>query len=376
MAAERKGRRRPVFRSGKIKAKRISERMKARRQKRARNVETVYETPITLRSKFAWITIILMLLVIIAASIRVHPPHYIVEYDMTETGENPYMGTLDAENGYLVSLDLAWNEYSPAPDEYIWPLEAAELDGCRRYVVRFDADSVPQYVLAAARESDDAQKYIDAQLRKCINNLMRAMDARGDCAYLQTEAALDKLPGRVGGIYLLTPVGDGTYRVPDGDEKSWINSPVAGTAENIFGNHLTYLLDGEGVGPLAGRVGYALGVRNATWHSTTRQCSRLFVNLTIDNAGVTRLYQKFDLVLTLWRAGKCRAGQVQAIDLREVMSEPVELAGYIDIPYNLEKGEYRLCVSINDSGTAKPALSLTMPAGQNGYYELGKVTVK
>ena len=41
----------------------------------------------------------LMVLVIVAASIRTHPYHYRVDYAMTETGENPYMGTLDAEDG-------------------------------------------------------------------------------------------------------------------------------------------------------------------------------------------------------------------------------------------------------------------------------------
>ena len=99
----------------KMKAKQLSARMKARaRLRRERDVDIVYETPITLRSKFAWITKVLMVLVIVAAIIRVHPAHFRVEYAMTETGENPYMGTLDAEDGYLVSARVSWAEAEPA----------------------------------------------------------------------------------------------------------------------------------------------------------------------------------------------------------------------------------------------------------------------
>ena len=64
------------------------------------------------------------------------------------------------------------------------------------------------------------------------------------------------------------------YRAPGGSEGSWQTAPVAGTSDQIFGNHLTYTLDGDG--DIAGRVGWALGVRYAEWHSSTRRGDRLF----------------------------------------------------------------------------------------------------
>ena len=133
----------------------MSARMKARvRHRREREVDTVTETPISLRSKFAWVTIVLMVLVIVAASIRTHPYHYRVDYAMTKTGENPYMGTLDAEDGYLVSANWSWVEAEPADGEYAAP-ELEPLQDGARYVLLFDATDAPTHVTEAAQQASD-----------------------------------------------------------------------------------------------------------------------------------------------------------------------------------------------------------------------------
>lgn len=375
--AEQRRRRRNRLSHQKLKAKRLSTRMKARVRRRRARVVQIYETPVSMRSRFAWVTIVLMVLVIVAASIRVHPQHYRFEYAMTETGENPYMGTLDAADGYLKSLDISWAEFEVAPDTYEWPENAAYLEDGRRYVVVFDADAQPAHVAEQAALQDDAAAYVDEQLRGCLRALMDIMDERGDCAYLQTDAQLEGMDARRGDIYLLClDEADGLYRAPDGAESSWLETPVAGTGEHIFGNHLTYVLDGGDGEALAGRVGYALGVRYAEWHSFTRRGNRLFVNLALDNAGVTRLYQPLELTLMLRRGGEVCAWQVQAIDLTELVGEPVVLGGYVDIPYDMEPGTYQLCVAVCEPGTLEPVMELTMPDGEDGYYELGHVQVR
>lgn len=328
-----------------------------------------------MRSKFAWVTIVLMVLIIVTACIRVHPEHRRVEYAVVETGENPYMGTLDAQDGYLVSAKLSWAEFEQSPGEYAWLGAPEALNGQKRYVVIFDADARPAHIDEAAALEEDAGAYIDAHLRECVRALMELMDARGDCAYLQTDAALDGMDACIGGVYLLCLDADGLYRAPGGDEASWMDAPVAGAAEHIFGNHLTYLLKGDG-DALEGRVGYALGVRYAEWHSFTRRGSRLFVNLKLDNAGVARLYWPMELALALRSADETRVYAVQDIDLTKLAGEPVDLGGYIDIPYDMEPGAYELCVAVCDPLTGEPAMSLTMPGGEGGYYELGEVEVK
>lgn len=358
----------------KLKAKRISARMKARtRQRRERDVYTVTETPISLRSKFAWVTIVLMVLVIVAASIRAHPYHYRVDYAMTETGENPYMGTLDAKDGYLVSAHWSWAEAEPADGEYAAP-ELEPLQDGARYVLLFDASDVPTHVTQAAQQSSDPAAFTSERLRKCITSLCQLLNESGEYAYVQTDAALEGFDSAIGGISILCKAADGLYRAPDGGEASWQTSPVAGTSDQIFGNHLTYTLGGDE--NIAGRVGWALGVRYAEWHSSTRRGDRLFVNMTLDNAGVTSPYCAHDLVLTLWRSNEICASEVQTIDLQKLTVESTSLDGYIDVPYNLDKGIYRLRVSINVHGDEDARLSLTMPEGDDGYYDLGYVNVK
>ena len=98
--------------------------------------------------------------------------------------------------------------------------------------------------------------------------------------------------------------------------------------------------------------------------------------MTVDNSGVIAPYQQFELVLTLWRGDEVCAREVQQVDLRELKSEPVDVGGYIDIPYDIEKGVYSLCVSVCEPGCEQPAMSLTMPQGEEGYYELGRVSVR
>ncbi len=374
---DRRRHRRGQFRHQTLKLKRLSARMKARvRQRRVRSVE-IYETPVSMRSRFAWVTIVLMVLIIVTASIRVHPMHYRVEYAMTETGENPYMGTLDAEDGYLVSARFSWADYELAPGEYAWPEQYPELEGARRYVVVFDASARPAHVDAAAAEQDDAEAYLYDALCECVRRLMECMDLRGDCAYLQTDVMLEDVEARWGDVYLVClDAADGLYRAPGGGDSSWLDAPVAGSSEHIFGNHLTYVLDGGDGEELAGRVGYALGVRYAEWHSFTRRGNRLFVNLRLDNAGVTRLYQPLVLMLMLRRGATVCAYEAQAIDLTALGSEPVDLGGYIDIPYDMEPGVYQLCVAVCEPGRTDPVMNLTMPGGEDGYYELGHVQVR
>lgn len=375
--ADEHRRRRNRFKHQKLKAKQLSTRMKARvRRRRARRV-AIYETPVSMRSRFAWVTIVLMVLVIVAACIRVHPMHYRVEYAMTETGENPYMGTLDAEDGYLVSAELTWAELEVEPDTYEWPDDLYALEDGKRYVFVLDADAHPAHVDAEAASQDDPAGYIDEQLRRFVQALMEYMDQRGDCAYLQTDAQLEGMDARWGDVYLLClDTADGLYRAPDGVESSWLDTPVAGSGKHIFGNHLTYVLDGGDGEVLAGRVGYALGVRYAEWHSFTRRGNRLFVNLELDNAGVTRLYQPLELMLMLRRGDSVCACEAQAVDLTELGGEPVDLGGYIDIPYDMEPGMYQLCVAVCESGTLEPVMNLTMPGGEDGYYALGYVQVR
>lgn len=376
MAGRRKRLRRKIS-AQKLKAKQLSARMKARaRLRRERDVDIVYETPITLRSRSAWVTIVLMVLVIVAASIRVHPAHYRVEYAMTETGENPYMGTLDLEGGFLVSARVSWAEVETAAGEYALPADMERLPDERRYVVLLDAAEVPAHVRAAAAQADDVDAYTGERLRECVIALCRLMSERGDCAYLQTDAQLQGVSACEEGIYILCRAGDGLYRAPEGGDGSWVAAPVAGTGEQIFGNHLTYVLEGGDGEALRGRVGWALGVRYAEWHSFTRAGDRLFVNMTLDNAGVIAPYRQFDLVLTLWRGGELCASEAQLFDLRDLTGEPLALDGYIDIPFNLQKGVYSLCVSVCERGQLQPAMSLTMPEGEGGYYELGRVAVR
>lgn len=358
----------------KLKAKRMSARMKARvRHRREREVDTVTETPISLRSKFAWVTIVLMVLVIVAASIRTHPYHYRVDYAMTETGENPYMGTLDAEDGYLVSANWSWAEAEPADGEYAAP-ELEPLQDGARYVLLFDATDAPTHVTEAAQQASDPAAFTTDRLRRCITALCQLLGEAGNCAYFQTDAVLEGFDSSIGGIPILCKSPDGLYRAPGGSEGSWRTAPVAGTSDQIFGNHLTYTLDGDG--DIAGRVGWALGVRYAEWHSSTRRGDRLFVNMTLDNAGVTSPYCAHDLVLTLWRGNEICASETQTIDLQKLTAEPTCLDGCIDVPYDLDKGIYRLRVSINVHGDADARLSLTMPEGSDGYYDLGYVNVK
>lgn len=359
----------------KLKAKRISARMKARvRRKRAREVDTVTETPISLRSKFAWVTIVLMVLVIVAACIRVHPYHCRVEYAMTETDENPYMGTLDAEDGYLVSAEWSWLQAEPKDGEYTAP-ELEPLKDGARYVIMFNADEVPAHISDAAQQSDAPDELISERLRRCVTALCTLMGDAGQCAYIQTDAPLNGVDPFINGVSLLCKASDGLYRAPGGSEISWQTSPVAGTSSQIFGNHLTYVLGGEDEN-IAGRVGWAFGVRYAEWHSSTRRGDRLFVNMTLDNAGVTSPYRAHDVVLTLWRGGKICASTTHQIDLTKLSGEPVQLDGYIDVPYDVEKGLYSLRVSINVRGDETARLSLTMPSGEDGYYDLGSVVVK
>ena len=359
----------------KLKAKRLSTRMKARtRRRRERDVDTVTETPISLRSKWAWVTILLMVLVIVAAGIRVHPKHYKVEYALTETDENPYMGTLDADDGYLKSVNWSWAQAEPADGEYAAPDTAEVSDGVK-YVLVFDGDDVPEHVQKAAQESNDADAYIAEHLSKCVKELCALLSDSGSYAYLQTDSDLSSLGSEIDGIYLLCRASDGLYRAPDSGESSWTDSPVAGSADQIFGGHLTYVTDSSDE-DIAGRVGWALGVRYAEWHSFTRRGDRLFVNMMVDNAGVASPYCAHDLVLTLWRDGEIYASEVQSIDLQKLTNEAVSLNGYIDMPYNLECGLYELCVSINVHGDDNARLSLTMPDGNDGYYKLGVVRVK
>ena len=358
-----------------LKAKRLSTRMKARtRRRRERDVDTVTETPISLRSKWAWVTILLMVLVIVAAGIRVHPKHYKVEYALTETDENPYMGTLDADDGYLKSVNWSWAQAEPADDEYTAP-ETAEVNSGVRYVLIFDGDDVPDHVQKAAQEANDADAYTAERLNKCVKELCAFLSDTGNYAYLQTDSELHGLDSEINGIYLLCRASDGLYRAPDGSESSWTDSPVAGSSDRIFGGHLTYVIESTDEN-IAGRVGWALGVRYAEWHSFTRRGDRLFVNMMIDNAGVASPYCAHDLILTLWHGGEIYASKVQSIDLKRLSSEAVSLNGYIDIPYNLECGLYELCVSINVHGDGSARLSLTMPDGNDGYYKLGVVRVK
>lgn len=361
----------------KLKAKQLSARMKARsRQRREREVDTVTETPITLRSKFAWVTIVLMVLIIVAASIRVHPAHYRVDYAMTETGENPLMGVVDAQHGYLKSWSITWAQAEPSAGEYVLPDGAPLLEGGARYVVMFDASQVPEHTMSGIAAADDPDAYRDEHLRRCLDAICQLLAQRGDCEYLQTDAQLEGMDAQLHGLYLLCPSADGLYRAPDRADGSWVDTPVAGTGEQIFGNHLSYVLDGGDGEPLSGRVGWALGVRYAEWHSFTRTGDRLFVNMTVDNAGVTTPYDEHELRLTLWRNGEVFASEVQDIDLRVLSSEPVALDGYIDIPCFIEPGQYELCVSINLTADENVRLSLTMPGGRDGYYQLGMVAVR
>ena len=361
----------------KLKAKHLSARMKARaRQRREREVDTVTETPITLRSKFAWVTILLMVLIIVAASIRVHPAHCRVDYAMTETGENPLMGVVDAPDGYLKSWHITWAQAEPSEGEYVLPDGAPMLKDGARYVVMFDASQVPEHTMSGMEAADDPNAYRDEHMRHCLTAVCQLLAERGDCAYIQTDAHLEGMDAQLHGVYLLCPSADGLYRAPGRVDGSWVDTPVAGTGEQIFGNHLSYVLGGGDGEPLSGRVGWALGVRYAEWHSFTRTGDRLFVNMTVDNAGVTTPYDRHELKLTLWQNGEVFASEVQDIDLRMLGSEPAALDGYIDIPSFIEPGQYELRVSVNLVSDEDARLSLTMPGGEDGYYTLGMVAVK
>ena len=78
----------------------------------------------------------------------------------------------------------------------------------------------------------------------------------------------------------------------------------------------------------------------------------------------------------LRRGDSVCACEAQAVDLTELGGEPVDLGGYIDIPYDMEPGMYQLCVAVCESGTLEPVMNLTMPGGEDGYYALGYVQVR
>lgn len=379
--AKRARRLRRKLSAQKLRVKRLTMRMKeGARKRRAHDAWHAGETPIALRSRFAWITILLAVLVIVAASIRTHPTHFRIEYAMTQTGENPYMGTLDAEDGYLVSVPVRWSALE-REDGCVWqiggdPLEGARtLDEGQAYVVLLDGGSVPGHIGREAAQRVDGPQYVAERLRTFVQAFAGYLDERGDCAYVQTDSDITGLPVSVGGVYMLCRSSSGLYHVAAGDEVERQALPAAGSSDDIFGNRLTYLTDAAG-GELEGRVGYALGVRYAEWHNSTRQGYRLFVNMRLDNAGVEALHHPMDMALTLHGADGVRVRQVQPIDLRSITNEPVALDGYIDIPHDLPGGRYDLCVSVSMPDAEAPVMSLTMPGGEDGYYRLGEVTVK
>lgn len=378
MAGSRKLRKK--LNAQKLRVKRITMRMKeGARQRRTHDAWHAGETPVALRSRFAWITILLAVLIIVAASIRVHPAHNRVEYAMTPTGENPYMGTLDAPDGYLVSVPLRWSDVE-TENGYAWltgdPMAGApELGAGQTYVVMFDGASVPRHIGREAAKRTDGPQYVAGRMRDCALALAGYMDERSDCAYLQTDSKLSGLPISVGGVYLLHRGTDGLYRVDSENVVEQQSMPAAGSPEHIFGNRLTYVTSADD-NELDGRVGYALGVRFAEWHSFTRRGYRLFVDMRLDNAGVETLHHPMELALTLHMNGEPVVRQVQDIDLRQITDQPVELGAYIDIPYDLPSGQYGLYVSVSMPDGDAPVMNLTMPGGTDGYYPLGEVTVK
>ena len=363
-------------------ARRLAPGLHARtRLRRLRTAVTYYETPVSLRSKLAIVTIALMIMVILAAALRVHPPHVHAVFKQTPVISNPYMGVLNAQGSSLLSQELSWADCLDPSGAYVWetgadkPLLPDPPYGESKIVLLFDG-TAPEAVLTAADQAGDRHGYLHAARNACVTALCEYLGEDSRYAYLQTDSELDGLPESIGGIYLLSKGADGLYRAPGAGFDSYVTSPVAGGADDLYSGHLTYLTEAAPDAELEGRLGYAIGILDAEWHNSVRAGYRLFVNLTLNNAGTAPMYHEYAFTLTLWRNNRLAVAQTQPYDLRKLLDEPERVECYIDVPYNLPAGRYSIRAAICDPATGQPAVALTLARSHSGYYEIGTVVVK
>lgn len=126
----------------------------------------------------------------------------------------------------------------------------------------------------------------------------------------------------------------------------------------------------------AKRMGYRLWVVGAKWPRSLRAGYRLRVETLWRNDGVAPMYENWPVELSLVRNGEVVLRQNTDAKTHELLPGESERLLSLDIPADLEPGEYTLCLAIPDPSDPTTVIRLAMEGGRSdGRYEMGQAEI-
>jgi hypothetical protein len=129
---------------------------------------------------------------------------------------------------------------------------------------------------------------------------------------------------------------------------------------------------------LARLAGYSFVLREVAHEKSVPHGAALDVTMKWANVGVGKLYRPCELRLSLRNAADQTAVTNNAnTDPREWLPGERDVAAMLQIPANLERGDYTLAVALIDPATPGRPLSLAMDApAKDGWYLVSQVRVE
>jgi hypothetical protein len=124
------------------------------------------------------------------------------------------------------------------------------------------------------------------------------------------------------------------------------------------------------------RMGYRFVLRKFTCPAAVRPHGRLEFTSWWENKGVAPCYRQFPLALRLKNASRAEV-LVTGADIRGWLPGDNLYDSAVFLPADMPPGEYDLDIGLLDPQTRQPKVKLAIAGRlQDGWYRLGKVTVK
>ncbi len=185
-------------------------------------------------------------------------------------------------------------------------------------------------------------------------------------------------------FYLTAP--SGAHISPSINQRYLFGRGIGTLLRELRASHTTYVsgvdirnLSEERIDQLSAAqsaMGYRLWVREASWPARIRAGYRLNVELDVRNDGAQAFSQPWPVQLSLYKDEELKYGQATDLDARLLAPGSKRVAIQIELPSDLESGEYRVGIAILDPHDGKAAVELAMSAPRTGLTSLlGTITV-
>lgn len=113
-------------------------------------------------------------------------------------------------------------------------------------------------------------------------------------------------------------------------------------------------------------MGYRFWVRSAQWQKLIKRGENMPLTLYIRNSGVAPMSQSWDVVICILKDDREVFSSVSSIDTHGIQPGETVFNENIDVPIELEPGEYELGLYVRDPATGEPAVELAMVTKRQG----------